>query len=401
MDRRAIHFFAITSKVTRNDNRLASADGADSAAQKSISSQHRRREPGKRNYVRYEVYSCMERRKFIRNISLGAGLLAGGSLFSRESQESNLLVGSSMPDTILPPKLNRGDTVALMAPAGAIFNDETTPKAKAALEAMGFRVIVGETASKRFGYLAGDDQFRASEFTKFLLDKNVKAIVALRGGWGCARMLPYIDMTLIPENPKIICGFSDITTLLLAITKQIGLVTFHGPVGNSTWEGMTTENFLDVVQARKSSIVMKSPDTKVIRDGVASGRLLGGNLSIICSLIGTPHIPDFTSSILFLEETEEEPYRIDRLLTQLQQAGILDKLSGVVFGTCAKCEPEEPEKSFTLDEVLDFHFKNRKYPVIKGFAIGHIKDKFTIPVGMPATLDAGKLTLTLTEAAVK
>jgi muramoyltetrapeptide carboxypeptidase len=349
----------------------------------------------------YEVYSCMERRKFIRNISLSAGLLAAGNLFARNGQQSSFFGGNSIPDIILPPKLMRGDTVALMAPAGAIFNDDTGPKATTALEAMGFRVKVGETATKRYGYLAGDDQFRAGEFTKFLVDKEVKAIIALRGGWGCARMLPYIDMTLIPDNPKIICGFSDITTLLLAIHKHTGLITFHGPVGNSTWEGMTTENFLDVVQARKPTIAMKSPDTKVIRDGFASGRLLGGNLSIICSLIGTNALPDFTNSILFLEETEEEPYRIDRLLTQLQQAGILDKLNGVVFGTCAKCEAEEPDKSFTLDEVLDFHFKDRKYPVIKGFAVGHIKDKFTLPVGMPATLDAGKMTLTLSEAVVK
>jgi muramoyltetrapeptide carboxypeptidase len=343
----------------------------------------------------------MERRKFIRNISLSAGLLAAGNLFSGSNRHTGISNAGSIPDVILPPKLSRGDLVALMAPAGAIFNDETTPKAKAALEAMGFRVVVGETATKKFGYLAGDDQFRASEFTKFLVDKEVKAIVALRGGWGCARMLQYVDLTLIPDNPKIICGFSDITTLLLAITKQTGLVTFHGPVGNSTWEGMTTENFLDVVQARKSPIVMKNPETKVIRDGFASGRLYGGNLSIICSLIGTSFLPDFTNSILFLEETEEEPYRIDRLLTQLSMAGILDKLNGVVIGTCAKCEAEEPDKSFTLDEVLDFHFKNRKYPVIKGFAVGHIKDKFTLPVGIPATLDAGKMTLTLAEAAVK
>jgi muramoyltetrapeptide carboxypeptidase len=288
-----------------------------------------------------------------------------------------------------------------MAPAGAIFNDDTAPKAKAALEAMGFRVVIGETATKRFGYLAGDDQFRATEFMKFIADKNVKAIIALRGGWGCARMLPHIDLTMIPDNPKIICGFSDITTLLLAITKQTGLVTFHGPVGNSTWEGMTTENFLDVVQARKSPIVLKNPETKVIREGTATGKLYGGNLSIICSLIGTAYLPDFTNGILFLEETEEEPYRIDRFLTQLSMTGILDKLSGLVMGTCAKCEPEEPEKSFTLDEVLDFHFKNRKYPVIKGFAVGHIKDKFTLPIGIPATLDTAKLTLTLSEPAVK
>jgi muramoyltetrapeptide carboxypeptidase len=340
----------------------------------------------------------MQRRKFIRNISLGAGLLATGSVFAHEEEQHFI---SSLPALIYPPKLNRGDVVALMAPAGAIFNDDTTPKATAALEAMGFRVKVGETASKKFGYLAGDDQFRASEFMKFIADKEVKAIVALRGGWGCARMLRYIDMTLIPDNPKVICGFSDITTLLLAITKQTGLVTFHGPVGNSTWEGMTTENFLDVVQARRTPVAMKNPEIKVIRPGTGAGRLYGGNLSIVCSLIGTSYLPDFTESILFLEETEEEPYRVDRLLTQLSMAGILDKLKGVVFGTCAKCEAEEPDQSFTLDEVLDFHFRNRNYPVIKGFAIGHIKDKFTLPLGVTAELNTDKLTLTLSEAAVR
>ena len=351
--------------------------------------------------VGVEQCTIMERRKFIRNISLSAGLLATGNVFASQPSAPLGLTSGNIPDVLLPPKLNRGDLVALMAPAGAIFNDDTTPKAKSALEAMGFTVTVGDTATKKYGYLAGDDEFRAKEFMKFIADKNVKAIVALRGGWGCARMLPYIDLTLIPDNPKIICGFSDITTLLLAIHRQTGLVTFHGPVGNSTWEGATTESFLDVVQARKNPIVMKNSETKVIRGGVGTGMLYGGNLSIICSLIGTNFLPDFTNSILFLEETEEEPYRIDRLLTQLSMTGVLDKLSGLVIGTCAKCEAEEPEKSFTLDEVLDFHFKNRSYPVIKGFAIGHIKDKFTLPVGVPATLDAGKLTLTLSEVAVK
>lgn len=339
----------------------------------------------------------MERRRFIRNISLGAGLLAAGPSFSRESQ----FAAHSNPVSLPPPRLNKGDTVALMAPAGAIFNGDTVTKATAALEAMGFRVKIGETATKKFGYLAGDDQFRAQEFMKFLMDKEVKAIVALRGGWGCARMLKYLDLTLIIDNPKVICGFSDITTLLLALYKQTGLVTFHGPVGNSTWEGLTTESFLDVVQHAKAPYTMTNAGIRVISEGFGSGILLGGNLSIICSLIGTAYLPDFTNSILFLEETEEEPYRVDRLLTQLAMAGILDKLSGLVFGVCAKCEPEEPEKSFTLDEVLDQHFKNRKYPVITGFSIGHVRDKFTLPIGIAAQLDAKAQTLTLQGAAVK
>jgi muramoyltetrapeptide carboxypeptidase len=317
------------------------------------------------------------RRKFIRNISLTAGLFAAGKMLG--GNNDNRVTGE-IPAIILPPKLQKGDLVALMAPAGAIFNDDTVSKATAAVEAMGFRVKVGETAKTKTGYLAGDDEFRAKEFMSFINDKEVKAIIALRGGWGCARMLPFIDMTMIPDNPKIISGFSDITTLLLAFYAKLGLVTFHGPVGNSTWEG---------------------PQVQVIHAGYGKGILLGGNLSIICSLIGTGYLPDFAGSILFLEETEEEPYRVDRLLTQLEQNGILSKLAGVVFGTCAKCEPEEPEKSFTLDQVLDHHFKKRNYPVLKGFAIGHIKDKFTLPVGVMAELSTEKGTLTLLEPAVR
>lgn len=336
------------------------------------------------------------RRKFIRNTVLGTGLLALGI-----NNNARAEVITENPGAILPPKLRKGDLVALMAPAGAIFNEEAITKSRSALEAMGFRVKVGATATAKSGYLAGDDGFRAKEFVDFITDPEVKAIVALRGGWGCARMLPMIDMSIIPDNPKIICGFSDITTLLLAIYRQTGLVTFHGPVGNSTWEGATTTNFLDVVQARKSPLVLSNPEMKVVAQGYGSGTLIGGNLSILCSLIGTSFLPDFKGAILFLEETEEEPYRVDRLLTQLSLCGILDKLSGVVFGTCAKCEAEEPDKSFTLDEVLDHHFKSRNYPVVKGFAIGHIKDKFTLPVGVHAELDTKSLALTISNNSVK
>ncbi len=337
------------------------------------------------------------RRKFIRNISLGAGLLSTSNLFAGSKQAG---LYAPNPAILLPPRLKKGDLIALMAPAGAIFNDDTVPKATAAVEAMGFRVKIGETAKTKTGYLAGDDEFRGKEFMAFMLDKEVKAIIALRGGWGCARMLPFIDMSLIADSKKIISGFSDITTLLLALYAKTGLVTFHGPVGNSTWEGATTENFLSVVQDAEFPFIMSNPEVKTIHTGYAKGILLGGNLSIICSLIGTGFLPDFKNSILFLEETEEEPYRVDRLLTQLAQNGILDNLAGVVFGTCAKCEPEEPEKSFTLDQVLDYHFKTRNYPVIKGFAIGHIKDKFTLPVGVLAELNTEKSSLTLMEPAV-
>lgn len=337
------------------------------------------------------------RRKFIRNVSLTAGLLVAGKAIATPGSPE---LSAENPIAILPPRLKKGDLIALMAPAGAIFSDDTVTKATTALTAMGYRVKVGATAKTKTGYLAGDDQFRANEFMSFMTDKEVKGIVALRGGWGCARLLPYLDLTMLMGNQKVISGFSDITTLLLALYAQLGMVTFHGPVGNSTWEGATSENFLSVVQDVEVPFKMTNPEVKTIRAGFAKGILLGGNLSIICSLIGTSYLPNFAGAILFLEETEEEPYRVDRLLTQLAMCGVLDKVAGVVFGTCAKCEAEEPLKSFTLDEVLDHHFKNRNYPVIKGFAVGHIKDKFTLPVGVMSELNTETGSLTLVSAAV-
>jgi muramoyltetrapeptide carboxypeptidase len=336
------------------------------------------------------------RRKFIRNSVLSAGMIALG--LKSKAQIENDTVN---PDTVYPPMLLKGDLVALMAPAGAIFSQDAITKSKYALESMGFRVKVGETATTKFGYLAGEDSFRAKEFMDLIQDHEVKAIIALRGGWGCARMLPFLDMNIIARNPKIICGFSDITTLLLAVYYQTGIVTFHGPVGNSTWEGTTTTSFLDIVQARSLPIVLTNKELKIVNSGVAKGLLIGGNLTIICSLLGTPYLPNFRNAILFLEEIEEEPYSIDRLLTQLALAGILDELAGLVFGKCAKCDSSEPDRSFSLDEVIDYHFKHRNYPVVKGFSVGHIRDKFTMPIGVLAEIDTAIPALTIRENAVK
>ncbi|MGL4596232.1 MAG: S66 peptidase family protein, partial [Bacteroidia bacterium] len=323
------------------------------------------------------------RRQFFQKATLAVGASVFAPVLSWAGNGENKTIQK-------PKRLQPGDTIALMAPAGAVFNDESIQKASQAIEAMGFRVKLGKTLYKKDGYLAGDDAFRAKELQDFLTDKSVAGIVAIRGGWGCARLLPHLDFTMFAESPKILSGFSDMTTLLLAFYKQIGHVTFHGPVGNSTWEGFTTQQFLAIARDAQTPTLKCLPDAPhtTITKGTAEGILLGGNLTVLCNLLGTPFSPDYAGAILFLEETEEEPYRIDRLLTQLELSGQLARVKGIVFGKCTKCDPEEPEKSFSLSQVLEQKLKPLGVPVFTGAPFGHTKDKWTLPLGINARMDA-------------
>lgn len=339
------------------------------------------------------------RRSFLKKSALAAAALMAGSAHAKSFAGMKFAEEEKF---ILPPRLKPGDVLALTAPAGAIFNEETIQKATLAFEAQGFRVKHGDTLKQQFGYLAGTDEFRANELNKLFEDKTVKAIVAMRGGWGCARLFSHLDFKLIEQNPKIICGFSDLTSLLLAIYKKTGLVTFHGPVGNSTLEGFTMENFLRLVKDGEAlKMIQPSSDAlHVFSKGQATGKLFGGNLTVWNSLIGTGYLPDTTGALLFFEETEEEPYQIDRLLTQLEIAGTLASAAGVIIGKCAKCEAEEPEKSFTLEEVFQQKFGKLGLPVASGFNFGHVKDKFTFPVGMEAIFDTSDSSIKLLKACV-
>ncbi|CAN5895135.1 LD-carboxypeptidase [soil metagenome] len=339
------------------------------------------------------------RRIFLKKSALAAAAFMAGNVRGNPLQQIQF---SEEEKIILPPRLKPGDTIALTAPAGAIFNADSIQKATRAFEAQGFRVLQGETLKQQFGYLAGTDEFRAAELNKFFADKKVNAIIAMRGGWGCARLFKHLDFNVIAQNPKIICGFSDITSLLLAIYKKTGLITFHGPVGNSTLEGFTMENFLRIVKEGEAlKMVQPSSDPlKIIVHGKGTGKLFGGNLSVWNSIIGSDYLPDTTGALLFFEETEEEPYQVDRLLTQLELNGTLRDAAGIIFGKCTKCEAEEPEKSFTLEEVFQQKFGKLNIPVVSGFNFGHVKDKFTFPLGMKATFDTEESSVELERACV-
>lgn len=338
----------------------------------------------------------IDRRHFLKSSIACCSLFGLTGNLTAQTRSPNIL------STIRPPRLHQGDCIALTAPAGAIFNEESIQKATLAIESMGFRVRFGNTLHLKQGYLAGTDEQRANELHQLFEDKEVHAIVAMRGGWGCARLLHLLNWKKLGAHPKLFSGFSDITTLLLALQQHTGLVTLHGPVGNSTWEGFTTEQFLRLT-TDPTPALLQQPDSEpltILRGGIAEGHLYGGNLMVLCSLIGTAYLPDLKGALLFLEETEEEPYAIDRLLTQLSLAGILDQVAGIIFGKCNKCDAEEPEKSFTLEEVLQQKLSQLKVPVVTGFRFGHVRDKFTIPIGVRAQLDAEKGAIQLLESVV-
>lgn len=337
-----------------------------------------------------------------RNFIKATGLIAASSLLTPTEALAQITV-SDKPK-IKPKALQPGDTVAISSPAGAVWDEAQIETFTNILKGLGFNVIHGKTLKEKFGYFAGNDDLRANELNELFANKNVKGIFCMKGGWGCARLLDKLDYAVIEKNPKVLIGFSDITTLLIAITAKTGLITFHGPVGNSGWNDFTKLVFTNVVMATKPFEFPINPSHEdkpvTINAGKASGELVGGNLTVLSALMGSSYLPDWKNKLLFLEEAKEEPYSIDRMLTQLKLCGVLNSISGFVFGKCAKCLAEEPLKAFTFHEVIMQHIKPLGIPAFYGAMIGHIENKLTVPLGIKATIDAEKGTIVLEESSV-
>ncbi|MBA3971709.1 MAG: LD-carboxypeptidase [Bacteroidetes bacterium] len=339
----------------------------------------------------------LNRRHFLTTAALA-------SLYPLVGAEAQVSSDEAFISTIKPPALKVGDTVAISSPAGAIWDVAQIEKFSSILQSLGFKVKLGETLKQQYGYFAGTDELRASEINNFFLDKEVKAIFCMKGGWGCARILDKLNYELIRNNPKVLMGFSDITSLLTAINSRTGLITFLGPVGNSGWNDFTSDYVKRILISRQA-VTYGYPEEEVdsfytINDGTCKGVLVGGNLTVLASMMGSQYLPSWKNKILFLEETGEEPYRIDRMLTQLKLGGVLENISGFVFGKCVKCEAEEPEKAFTLKQVLEQHIIPLKIPAFYGAMIGHIVNKYTVPVGVMAEMDASTGIIKLSENAV-
>jgi muramoyltetrapeptide carboxypeptidase len=337
-----------------------------------------------------------------RHFLTAAGLASLSPLIGSGTNE---MLSEDLPWTLIkPPALESGDTIAISSPAGAVWDEAQIEKFSSILQSSGFKVKRGETLKQKYGYFAGTDELRASEINSFFLDKEVKAIFCMKGGWGCARIFDKLNFEMIKNNPKILMGFSDITSLLIAIYSRTGLATFHGPVGNSGWNEFTTD-YVKRVLVDKEKVIYSYPEADpdkfyTINPGKAKGILVGGNLTVLSAMMGSGYIPSWKNKILFVEETGEEPYRIDRMLTQLKQSGVLGNINGFVFGKCVKCEAEEPLKAFTLRQVLEQHLKPLKIPAFYGAMIGHIANKYTIPVGIQAEMNAETGGLRLLESAV-
>ena len=344
----------------------------------------------------------MKRRRFF---TASTALLAGGMLpIGRDRATADYGWQGRVMDRVIPERLRSGDTVAFVAPAGRLYDMDALKRMKKVMEEFGFNVRFGRHVRNRHGYFAGRDEERADDINRFFKDPDIRAIIAVRGGWGTARILPMLDFESLAENPKILCGFSDITALQMAVRQQTGLVTYHGPNGTSDWTSFTRRSFRKTLMEGLYNELIDIPvrsryRLRTIRPGKARGYLLGGNLTLLVSLAGTPYEPDLDGSILFLEDIGEQIYRVDRMLTQMRLAGMLDGVRGVVFGRCSDCE-KGPGASLTLEQVLKEHFTRSDCPIFYGAMISHEPDNLTLPQGVKAEMDADEGTLILLESPV-
>ena len=335
---------------------------------------------------------------------------AFAGLLSLAAAAATVHAAPSRKKLVKPKRLAPGDTVGLILPASATFEADDIALAREQLEAMGLKVAVGAHAYDRHDYFAGRDADRADDLNRMFANDAIAGVVCYTGGWGAPRILPYLDYDLIARKPKVLIGYSDITALLNVIHQRTGLVTFHGPVGGSTIEPYSLENFRRVVMSpepagalappRKKPTELVDRTNRILRlhPGKATGRLAGGNLTLLAALMGTPYEIDTDGAILFAEDIREEIYSIDRMLTQLALGGKFERMAGFVFGRCTDCDAKP--SAFSLEDVLRDRFGRGPAPAISGLSFGHIEQKLTLPIGVQATLDADAGTLTILESAV-
>ncbi len=304
-----------------------------------------------------------------------------------------------MPERILPHSLQPGARIGLIAPSSPIYEEENRQKAIQLLEDMGFSVVVGQSINEQRGYLSGSDLLRAGDVNRMFEDPEIDAIVCLRGGYGAARLLPMLDYETIRKNPKPFVGFSDITALHCAFQVKCGLVTFHGPMAGAPLmvglrEDRSRTRWLRAMSETNPLGAMENPDGTafdVFREGEAEGILTGGNLTVLNNLIGTEYLPDFNGKLLLLEDVGEKPYRIDAMLTQFRNTGLLDKCAGFILGDFTDCAGDPAKPTLTLQEIFSELLPPDK-PILQSVHAGHGRDKITLPLNIPYRIRGNTLT---------
>jgi muramoyltetrapeptide carboxypeptidase len=323
-------------------------------------------------------------------------------------------VAQAQPGLLKPRVLRAGDTVGLVTPSTYVADPDRLWLAQKTVEALGLRCKVGRSVGRREGYLGGTIRERVEDLHAMFADPEVKGVFCVRGGYGTAMLLDSLDYGLIRRNPKVFLGYSDITALHLGIHRMTGLATFHGPVVLSGLSDWTLEHFRRALFETKPLGRLSNPPEprpirprhpwRAVRPGKARGPLIGGNLTLISTTLGTPYEIQTEGKILFLEDVGEEPYSIDRMLTHLRLAGKFRGIRGLVWGECAACRPREfqPgfESTFSTGEVVQNILGTLDVPVLTGLVIGHTDDQLTLPLGVEAELDADAGTLTVLESAL-
>ncbi|MBN1302127.1 MAG: LD-carboxypeptidase [Melioribacteraceae bacterium] len=351
----------------------------------------------------------MKRRKFCSTSAMSVVALS----FAGCTQATFISEKRSVPK-LKAPKLREGDKIGLISP-GSFITEESLKESINNIEKLGLKTYYTDNVLAKNGYLAGTDKQRADDINHMFANPDIKGIFCTRGGYGCNRILPFIDYELVKNSPKVLCGYSDVTALHYALYAKTGVVSFHGLVGISTFNDYSVQYLKEVLMKKNDYLDLLSFDETSRRDdnaydryiisgGIAEGELVGGNLSIAVTLLGTPYDADYSGKLVYFEDIGEEPYRIDRMLTELLLAGKLQNAAGIILGVFVDCEPDkddpEFENSFRLREVLKDRLGNLGIPVGYGLSFGHISNKFTLPFGIYARYNAEEMKITLLEPTV-
>lgn len=356
----------------------------------------------------------MQRRDIFKYFSLGAMtlMLSNKHIFSQDEPSANSITLQNKK-IIKPQALKEGDTIGIISAATPAFTPEEMQKVEEVLAYFNLKPFYPKYFFSKNDKINERIEEKASDFNELFANDEVRAIISIRGGYGSMHILDKIDYNKIASNPKIIIGYSDITALLNTIYQKTGLVTFHGPMLLSSFTNYTVKALRDVLFGNSEGLTFTNPQaqygirnaypTRTIRNGIAQGRLIGGNLSLIAAMNGTDYDVRTDGHILFLEDTGEEPYRIDRMLSTLALSKKFDNLNGLIWGKCNACNPVSapPVWDFSIEQSLDYYFAKREYPSFSGMMIGHTDNQLTLPIGINVEIDARKGSIKFLESAVE